>query len=130
MFWETLQWEGGFYEHLPLMPDALQLFNHVKHLNPTILTGCPPGGWAEPQKVACSAKYFPGTPIITCKASEKYTHCLPGDILVDDRPKYRRLWEKAGGIFVVHTSANSSLRELRRLGFDTSCHDYLGSIRP
>jgi hypothetical protein len=34
--------------------------------------------------------------------------------LIDDREKLREGWEKAGGIFVLHTSARSTLDKLRR----------------
>ena len=33
----------------------------------------------------------------------------PGDILIDDWPKYKHLWEEAGGIFILHTSAAQSI---------------------
>jgi hypothetical protein len=49
-FWADLQSHDGFYEKLPLMPDARELFEAVEHLNPIILTGLPQGDWAEPQK--------------------------------------------------------------------------------
>ena len=38
-----------------------------------------------------------------------------GDVLIDDRAKYRHLWEEAGGIFIHHTSASSSIEALRQL---------------
>jgi hypothetical protein len=44
----------------------------------------------------------------------------PGDVLVDDTPTYRHLWEGAGGRFVLHRSARESLAELRALGLDVS----------
>jgi hypothetical protein len=40
----------------------------------------------------------------------------PGDILVDDYLKYRHLWEEAGGVFVHHTSARHTIRQLAELG--------------
>jgi hypothetical protein len=88
------------------------LADAVAHLEPTILTGCPKGGWAEAQKDAWAARNFPGTPIITCMAWNKRAHCQPGDILVDDTLKHRHLWEEARGVFIHHTSAAESLRAL------------------
>jgi hypothetical protein len=115
-FWHTLRNHPNFYGSLPLMPDAMTLFNAVRHLNPIILTGCPVGGWAEPQKHAWAAHHFPGTKIITCMARDKRLHMHSGEILVDDTLKHRHLWEEAGGIFVHHTSAADTLRELSSLG--------------
>jgi hypothetical protein len=114
-FWKRLAKAQGFYANLPLMPDALEMFEAVRHLSPVILTGCPRGGWAEAQKEAWAARHFPGTPIITCMAVDKRRHGRAGDVLVDDTLKHRHLWEEAGGIFVHHRSAAQTLRELRAL---------------
>jgi hypothetical protein len=115
-FWQTLRNQPDFYGTLPLMPDAEQLFTAVRHLHPIILTGCPLGGWAEPQKHAWAARHFPGTRIITCMARDKRLHLTPGDILVDDTLTHRHLWEDAGGLFLHHTSAAHTLAELTALG--------------
>jgi hypothetical protein len=116
-FWRVLQeYQAGFYRTMPRMPDALVLFEAVEHLKPIILTGCPLGGWAEPQKMEWAAEHFPGTKMITCMSAEKRSHMKPGDILVDDYLKYRHLWEEAGGVFVHHTSADSSIAALYDLG--------------
>jgi 5'(3')-deoxyribonucleotidase len=94
------------------MPDARQLFEAVKHLEPAILTGLPIGNWAAPQKVEWAAEHFPGVPIITCLARDKHKHMRPGDVLVDDREKHRAAYEAAGVVFVHHANANDSLRQL------------------
>ncbi len=111
-FWRRLARTKDFYATLPEMPDARELFDAVRHLNPTILTGLPLGNWAAPQKVRWAAEHFPGVPIITCMARDKHHHMSPGDVLVDDRADHRGKWEDAGGVFVHHKSARESLREL------------------
>jgi len=85
-------------------------------LHPIILTGCPIGGWAEPQKVEWAAEHFPGAEIITCMSREKYLHVDQGDVLVDDYRKYQRQREEARGIFIHHTSARSIIAALKRIG--------------
>lgn len=114
-FWTRLARAPDFYGSLPLMPDARQLFDAVRHLDPIILTGLPRGDWAAPQKIRWAASHFPGTRIITCLAADKRRHARRGDILVDDTLKYRMLWEKAGGIFVHHHSAASTIATLWQL---------------
>lgn len=114
-FWRRLARADGFYARLSEMPDAQILFDAVKHLNPTILTGLPLGKWAAPQKEDWAAEHFPGVPIITTMARDKHLHMDPGDVLVDDRDKHRGLWEAAGGIFVHHTSAIDSIRQLAKI---------------
>jgi hypothetical protein len=114
-FWRRLARATDFYATLPLLPDAQLLFDAVKHLRPTILTGLPLGTWAAPQKLKWAEEHFPGTPVITCMARDKYKYMKPGDVLVDDRPDHRGKWEDAGGIFVLHKNARASLDELARI---------------
>lgn len=117
IFWRDIKTEAPtFYRDLPLMPDARELFDAVAMLRPVILTGCPRGGWAEPQKLAWAREHFPGIPMVTCMSRDKRDYCQLGDVLIDDRPHYRAKWEGAGGVWITHTSAENSLSELRRRG--------------
>jgi hypothetical protein len=112
LFWKKLQDFPDFYFHLDLMSDTEKLYLNTLSCKPVILTGLPKGGWATDQKERSVAKHFPGTPLITCMARHKCDYCKPGDVLIDDRPKYKSYWEDKGGIFIVHTSADSSLKQL------------------
>ena len=114
-FWRELAKAKSFYGTLPEMADARLLFNAVKHLKPTILTGLPLGNWAAPQKVRWAAEHFPGVPIITCMARDKHKHMRPGDVRVDDRENHRAAYEAAGVVFVHHENANDSLRQLAKI---------------
>jgi len=116
-FWRRLAHADGFFENLEPMPDAQQLYDAVKAKAPIILTGMPRGKWAEPQKRRWAERHFPGVPMITTAAALKREHCHPGDVLVDDRPQHRKLWEKAGGLFIVHTSAKASIEALKANGY-------------
>ena len=111
-FWGRIAKAPNFYGSLPLMPDAMELFDAVKHLDPIILTGLPRGNWAADQKMRWAAQHFPGVRMITCMARDKRNHAREGDVLVDDMLKHAHLWEEAGGIFVHHKNARESLREL------------------
>jgi 5'(3')-deoxyribonucleotidase len=115
MFWKRLAEAPNFYGDLAEMPDARVLFDAVRHLKPTILTGLPAGNWAAPQKVEWAAGHFPGVPIITCMARDKHLHMHPGDVLVDDREKHRAEYEAAGVVFVHHKNAEDSLRQLAKI---------------
>jgi len=111
-FWRELAKAPNFYAGLPEMPDARTLFDAIKHLEPTILTGLPLGNWAAPQKVKWAAEHFPGVPIITCMARDKHKHMQPGDVLVDDRENHREAYEAHGVLFIHHKSARDSIRRL------------------
>ncbi|MEG9502862.1 MAG: hypothetical protein MIN69_13565 [Methylorubrum extorquens] len=116
-FWSKLASLGDFFGELPLLPDAMELYGAVRHLQPVILTGLPRGNWAEPQKRRWAERHFPDVKVITTSAALKREHCHPGDALVDDREKYRHLWEEAGGVFIHHRDAACSISELRAHGF-------------
>ena len=116
-FWRKLAAADGFFEHLEPLPDAYRLYAAVKHRAPIILTGMPRGAWAEPQKRRWAERQFPGVPVITTSAALKREHCHPGDVLVDDRDHYRHLWEAAGGHFIHHRSAKTSIEALKAAGY-------------
>lgn len=111
-FWQKLATAPDFYFGLPLMDDAMELFDAVRHLDPVILTGLPHGNWAAGQKVRWAAKYFPDSKIITTMARDKRDHAKEGDVLVDDQLRHSALWIEAGGVFIHHRSAALSLKEL------------------
>ena len=111
-FWQKLATAPDFYFGLPLLPDAMDLFEAVKHLEPTILTGLPLGNWAAPQKIQWAAEHFPDTKIITTMARDKFRHMTGMDVLVDDRADHRDKWENAGGTFIHHRNARDSLSQL------------------
>jgi hypothetical protein len=112
-FWAKLASAPDFYFSLPLLPDAMRLYDAVRHLDPIILTGLPRGSWAADQKVRWAAQHFPGVRIITTMARDKRDHAREGDVLVDDQERHRHLWEEAGGVFVHHKSAERTLAELK-----------------
>jgi len=114
-FWKKLARAPNFFGTLPEMPDARILFDAVKHLKPTILTGLPEGNWPAPQKIEWAAEHFPGVPIVTCLARDKHKHMHPGDVLVDDREKHRPAYEAHGVVFIHHKNAEDSLRRLAKI---------------
>lgn len=111
-FWAMLEQKGDFYRNMPKMADADILMNAVRHLNPTILTGCPRGNWAQQQKIDWAQEYFPGVPIITCRSADKRDHADPGDVIIDDWPQHRARWIEHGGIWISHYDAKTSLEAL------------------
>jgi hypothetical protein len=116
--WQKIYDHDGFYARLPLMADAMELFDAVKHLNPIILTGIPKyrreDGWAVQQKLMWAGQYFPGLEMITCLSENKRDYMEAGDVLVDGNLQYKPLWVEREGIFVLHVSAENSIAELKK----------------
>ncbi len=114
--WKKLANAPDLYGSLPLLPDARRLVEGVRHLDPIILAGLPIGNWAGPQKHAWVKRHFPGMEVITTLARHKNRYCSPGDVLVDDQERYREAWEAAGGHFIHHMDADTSLAAISVLG--------------
>lgn len=118
--------ERGFYEKLEFMPDGEILWDYVKQFDPMILTGLPRGDWAAPQKERwCKAKLgLEKDRVLTCMARDKAKKAqeflgreLNGDILIDDREHAATPWIQAGGRFILHRDAESTITQLKGLGF-------------
>lgn len=116
--WDLVADSADFYARLPPTPDAHLLWSGVRHLRPAVLTGIPPRvEEAQRNKRDWVARHLGGdVEVVCCRSSEKWQHCGPGDVLVDDWEKYMRRWKRAGGLWVTHRSAEESLAALRSLG--------------
>ena len=118
VMWRELSRHRDFYGTLEFMQDAQDLWRFCEPHHPTILTGLPLGSWAPEQKRRWVAHMLgPHVRVITCMARDKHRHSGPGRVLVDDREKAREPWEAAGGRFILHRSAASSITALAALGF-------------
>jgi 5'(3')-deoxyribonucleotidase len=83
------------------------------------LTAVPKGNdvpWAFYDKVIWAQKYFPGIPVMFGPFSkDKYIHCQPGDILIDDRTSNIEEWRVAGGLGILHRDFDDTLAQLSKL---------------
>ncbi len=116
-FWKTIYSTPDFFFTIDKMSDADELVNATRHLNPIILTGIPRGDWASDQKLRWRDKHFPDLPMICVESKNKFMHMHQDkhNIIIDDWPKYKPIWEENGGTFILHTSAENSLNELRSM---------------
>lgn len=117
--WQRVNSVPDFYLTIPVLPGARDLFRYVQLVGESysFLTGIPFSVRASKNhKIEWAAKNFPGTQIICCRAADKWRHCKPGDTLIDDYLRYRVAWLDAGGIFVHHTDAPSTIARLRESG--------------
>ncbi len=111
--------EGGkVWGELDTMQDAQQLWNYIKKYDVEILTatGDPKYGAAQ-QKHIWVKKNFGNVKVnIVRMSKEKAQYAAPNHILIDDMPKSINPWVEAGGIGILHTSAASTISELKKLG--------------
>lgn len=116
--WRNLGGHPSFFYDLPLLPGALDIVAAVREIQaPVILTGLPRTvPHVEVQKRSWVAENLgDDIEVLCCPSRLKYRHCAPGDVLIDDWLKYRSLWERAGGRFVLHESAPVTVDVVRSL---------------
>jgi 5'(3')-deoxyribonucleotidase len=94
-------------------------FTLTKEYDLKFLTAVPKGNdvpWAFYDKVLWAQQHFPGIAVMFGPYSkDKWQHCRPGDILIDDRLSNIEQWRVAGGIAIHHTNIDATLYELSRL---------------
>ena len=54
-------------------------------------------------------------PVTCCSTSEKHLHAGANKVLIDDRANLGMAWRAAGGIFIHHTSVQSTIAQLSEL---------------
>ncbi len=117
--WQRVANAPDFYRALPKMRDADDLWAMLEPMHPTILTGIPRSvAEAEQNKRDWVLRHIGPVPVICCRSSEKYEHCNPGDLLIDDWDKYRDRWCAKGGLWIRHTSAVATIQSLFALQID------------
>lgn len=105
--WNTLKDDQRMYSKLPLKAGAKDLVKWVteyandNNVGLFFLSAIPHSNdmpWAVQDKVFWGQQHFPHIPVFLGPYShEKFMHCEPGDILIDDRRSNCEEWERAGG---------------------------------
>jgi hypothetical protein len=118
--WRYITSHKRHWHDLPMMHDAEELWDFIKPLKPTILTGCPRSGYEaadQGKREWCANMLGADVPVITCLSKNKPQHMSskPLNILIDDLEKNKKRWVEAGGVPVLHTSAAESIKELSNL---------------
>jgi|ERR1700733_1803646 hypothetical protein len=116
--WAAVRGVAGFYLGLPPMPDMAELWAHIGRHRPIVLTGVPRSvDEAADNKRRWARQHLgPHVEVRCCRSQDKCLHAAPGDILIDDWEKYRRLWIAKGGRWVTHWTAAQTILALTELG--------------
>ena len=123
--WNQIAENDRLYRDLKKTDYADQLVDECRDLALTkewqliFLTAVPKANdikWAFYDKMAWVQKYFPDIPVHFGPYSfDKWQHCQPGDILIDDRPSNIEEWRTAGGIAIHHVDIDATLYQLSKL---------------
>ena len=109
------------FANLPPMVDMYDLLAYIKHtgVDWEILTAA---GLVNRELVVYDKKYWVDkyvdpSVVVNCTftGAQKAAYALPGNVLIDDRPKNIEAWEAHGGTGIIHTSAAETIKELKKL---------------
>jgi hypothetical protein len=106
--WDKIKMNSHFYRELPLKENAHDLVQFCRDAVSNgladelrFLSALPRNNdmtWAVWDKVLWAQEHFPGIPVFLGPYSyDKWKHCKPGDILIDDRTSNCEEWIAAGG---------------------------------
>ena len=117
-FWELIDNEVGvrFWVGMSWMPDGKELWNYIKPYNPTILSAPSRQNESRLGKRLWVKNNTPGQKLILASAENKPNYSGENHILIDDRKDTIEKWIAKGGIGIYHTSAKSSIDQLKELG--------------
>jgi len=116
-FWDPIKIAGvGFWAGLKWMPGGQKLWDYIKPFHPQLLSAPSREQSSRIGKAVWVKHKIPGTKLILRYASQKKELATPESILIDDRQVNIDQWEAAGGIGILHTSADDTISQLKKLG--------------
>jgi predicted kinase len=116
-FWSAITKAGAkFWANLNWISDGQQLWSYIKQYNPKLLTAPSREESSRTGKLAWVDKNIPNTHVIFKQAKDKKDLAEPNAILIDDRKDNIQQWIDAGGIGIRHTSTESTIKQLQKLG--------------
>ncbi len=118
--WEKVLTTPNYWYDLPKHQGADRLISYLGRFGYTILTGLPAYGYDKAEKekrLWLKKNYNKEDNVICCLSKDKQNFGTPADILIDDLAKNIACWEAMGGIGILHTSAENTIKELQKLGY-------------
>lgn len=115
-FWDPINNAGyDFWVNLEWTEDGKKLWNYIKKYNPEILSSPSKQEDSRVGKHDWVKKHLPDVHLILRSSSNKKEFATPTSILIDDREPNIEQWKEAGGIGILHTSADETIKELKKL---------------
>ena len=122
--WESIKRTKNFWSTMPWTRDGRQLWNFIKKYQPHILSAysiedpnCIPG---KRKWLKSNLGYTQNFMINIVRRREKKNFAMNKGqpaILIDDYPKNVQQFKSAGGIGILHSNAQTTISQLRKIGF-------------
>ena len=115
-FWEPVDKAGRkFWTDLEWTKDGKKLWNYIKRYEPTILSAPSRQNDSRVGKYDWIQRETPGFRLILRSPETKREFANPNSILIDDRESNINQWRESGGIGILHTSADDTIKQLQKL---------------
>lgn len=116
-FWDPINDAGyDFWINLEWQKDGKKLWNYISKYNPEILSAPSRQDESRIAKHDWVKRELPGTHLILRTPKNKVEFATPDSVLIDDRDSNIKNWNDAGGIGILHISAENTIKELKKLG--------------
>lgn len=116
-FWKKIDDDGvRFWVGMDWMPDGKQLWDYIKPNVYSLLSSPSYDNSSRLGKRLWVKKNIPGTKLILAARKNKQDYSEKGAILIDDLKPTIDEWNAKGGIGILHTSAASTIEQLKKLG--------------
>jgi hypothetical protein len=116
-FWDPINAAGyDFWINLEWMADGKDLWSYIEKYSPELLSAPSRQMESRVAKNHWVERELPGIHLILRNAKHKKDFAGPNNILIDDRVDNINGWVEAGGIGILHTSAENTINELKKLG--------------
>ena len=118
-FWELIDEKVGvkFWTGIPWMSDGKTLWEFLQPHNPILLSAPSKNESSKMGKRIWVKRNMPETKLILASRGNKQNYSDKSNILIDDRLDTIEEWRARGGIGIHHTSAASTITQLKKLGF-------------
>ena len=107
-----------FWANLPAMPDKDTLWDYISQYDPNICSHPWDEDSADGKEIWLASQLNPAPQMVFLTGDKhKFAVDKQGrpNLLIDDFEKYTVPWENAGGIAILHTSAQSTIEQLEAI---------------
>jgi len=116
-FWTPINNAGiDFWVEMEWLSDGKILWNYIEKYTPIILSAPSNRDESRVGKQMWVKQELPGVHLYLRYAKHKIDFAEPNAVLIDDRIENIENWVNAGGIGIHHTSTESTIHHLKKLG--------------
>ncbi len=115
-FWEPINKAGlDFWVNLDWTPDGKELWKYIEKYKPEILSAPSKNNDSRVGKHQWVKRELPDVHLLLRYRKDKKEFASPNSILIDDLDTNVDSWREAGGIAILHTSTENTIKELKKL---------------